>query len=216
MDLYNENIDCEKFKKIIKITCYFCDSEITKDFTTYIYDKKIVANSCIFCHIVYNFKKEFMGCAFLVVSKMSQVEINNEYNIYANKYYSIQIPPKIDSHCQYVPINILQYALLDSDIKKTKLFNNFKVMFTSNCYKYLYVNNLFSQKIKKPIYNDISYVDIESYKLCDDQINIINNANNNEIQLIKNIADSIKKEHKNVDKYKKLKCLLLANINNMK
>ena len=210
LQLYDEDMSYDNFKKITNKTCYFCNSDISKEFTTYVYNKNIAVNSCIFCHIVNNFKKEFMGCVFMVVSNMTQLEINNEYNIYYDKNDGIALPKKIDSSCKYIAVNILKYALLDIDVKKSKLFSKFKIMFTSNCYKKLYIKNVFTGKSKVPIYNDLSYIDIEEYKLNDDQLKIINKCDDDEIKLIKNISDSIKNEIKNVDKYKRLKIILTS------
>lgn len=164
--------------------CNLCGGLYKKFYVTYIHDnknnKKIKTKSCVFCNVVVNFKSAYMGKCFLVSSVLNQNEINSRILNDFDLNNTISTPLELDKSSQLIQLSIFEfvnaYELMSSDEKK--LFENFKVMFTSNIVSLLQnkTTNYFSACKTETILvkkHDNTYFENTTYKFTPKQQKIL-------------------------------------------
>lgn len=117
--------DKYKFVKKSSYSCSVCNCNCQHLYTTYIHKKQITTKTCYLCHIIINFKKYYANKIFLIESKISQQQINNNIIEYYNEFEEIPTPDIIDTQYKIINnINATTYMLNYNSDKNIKIYFN--------------------------------------------------------------------------------------------
>lgn len=207
--------------------CSFCGGIYKKSYITNIYNSEIKTKACFCCNVVCNFKSHYMGKCMLVISTLSQYEINLLTLDKFNEQDTIPLPINIDKKCQFVTgISLFEFMICYNKMTsiQKESFNNFKIMFTCEAKSSLqgcagfnkFLNNkneINNNSNDEDMCYNISYFDIKKYKIKKYQLDIINIIKQNiKIQEDKIILE-IKTSLDNKVKETKTICKLLNKLN---
>lgn len=179
---YTEEVDEYEYSYEEGCVCSICGGEYQKNYVTLLYSCEKKTKTCFLCNCIVNFKNFCMGKCFLILSDLTQQEINIKILKNYNENGNIPYPKNIDKKCKLINLSVYEfvhcYEQMSNDEKK--LFDKFKISFTSNAVNslasasanYFSTDTISSADVKK---HDLAYFELESYDLTNKQKEIIDN-----------------------------------------
>jgi len=164
---------------------------------TYLHNIK--TETCYICHIIINFKKEYIGQLILVQTELTQLKIVRKTNRLYHETGGIIMPLDLDKNMKMVDVNVYKYLIGDYHDP------SYRVVMTDKILPFLMENtkNIFGGSIEKAIkkepYN-ITYFNIPKIE--------INLTDSNKKSELDDIYDNIMKKHEFMKKIEFMKKLI--------